>query len=211
MGCHPDVGAGRILIRMSGRRGLFGLPVVGAAFGGVVLGHWLGYLLAMPSAPARDQVLADTGHGYWLTAVRLAVVLAVVALGAVGWRQVQRARAGREPVHVGPGSLALRLGGLQILGFIALEVTERVAVGAPVSTLLAHHVLVLGVLVQVLVASCLALALWLFTRAAGVIARALTGARFPRPVSIHVRATWIAARRPALVTGSGGPRSPPSR
>ena len=195
---------------MNGRRTLRGLPVVGAAFGGVVLGHWVSYLLAMPSAGIRDEVLAATGHAYWLTAVKQAVVLAVVSLAAIAMREFRRVRARDPSEETGPGSLALRLAGLQVLGFLALEMTERVAAGAPVSSVLAHHVLVLGILVQVVLAASAALLLSLFARAAGAFARALVRARFPRPSRWALPRFPAAVLRPVLVTGSAGPRSPPS-
>jgi hypothetical protein len=185
--------------------------VVGAAFGGVVLGHWLSYLLAMPGAGIRDQVLVATGHSYWSTSVKLAVALSIVTLAALAMDQLRLARVHQLPSHPGPGSLAIRLAGLQILGFLALEVTERVAAGAPVSSMLAHHVLVLGLLVQIVVAASAALLLSLFTRAAGALARALVGARFPRPVRRVFPRPSVMVLRPVLVTGSAGPRSPPSR
>jgi hypothetical protein len=196
---------------MNGRRTLRGLPLVGAAFGGVVLGHWLCYVLAMPSAGIRGEVLVATGHAYWLTAVKQAVVLAVVSLAVIALRQFRRVRARGIPEHTGPGSLAVRLAGLQVLGFLALEVTERVAAGAPVSSVLAHHVLVLGLLIQVVMAASAALLLSLFARAAGALARALMRARFPRPARRAFPRPTLMVLRPALVTGSVGPRSPPSR
>jgi hypothetical protein len=185
--------------------------VVGAAFGGVVFGHWLSYLLAIPSTGIRSEVLVATGHAYWLTAVRQAVALAVVSLGAIAMRQFRLVRSNDLPERHGPGGLALRLAGLQVLGFLALEVTERVAAGAPVSTMLAHHVLVLGLLVQVAVAASAALLLSLFARAAGAVARAFVQARFPHPARRAFPRPFVMVLRPALVTGSPGPRSPPSR
>jgi hypothetical protein len=196
---------------MNGRRTLRGLPVVCAAFGGVVLGHWLSYLLAMPSPGIRGEVLAATGHAYWLTAVKQAVILVVVSLAAIAIRQVRLVRAQDQPERAGPGGLALRLAGLQVLGFLALEVTERVAAGAPISSILDHHVLVLGLLVQVVLAASAALLLSLFARAAGAIARTLVRAPFPPPARRAFPRFPVAFPRPVLVTGSAGPRSPPSR
>jgi hypothetical protein len=196
---------------MNGRRTVRGLPLVGVAFGGVLLGHWLSYLLAMPRVRVRDVVLAATGHAYWLTAVKQAVVLAVISLAAMAMRQFRLVRRGQAPDHPGPASLAIRLAGLQILGFVALEVTERVVADAPISSLLAHHVLILGLLVQILIASSLALALSLFTRVVGAVARTLAHARFPRATGRSFPRPLVTVLRPVLVTGSVGPRSPPSQ
>src|SRR2546426_11245230 len=183
---------------MDGRRSLRGLPVVGAALGGVVLGHWLSYLLAMPGAGIRGQVLAATGHAYWLTAVKQAVVLAVVSLAAIAMREFRLVRTRDLPEGTGPGRLALRLAGLQVLGFLALEVTERVVVGAPISSILAPHVLVLGLLVQVLLAASAALLLSLFARAARTLARALARAPLPRPVRRAFPRLPVTVLRPVL-------------
>jgi hypothetical protein len=184
---------------------------VGTAFGGVVVGHWLSYLLAMPSSGIRGEVLVATGHAYWLTAVKQAVILAVLSLAAIATRQIRLVRAQDRPEHAGPGSLAVRLVTLQMLGFLALEVTERVAAGAPISSILAHHVLVLGLLVQVVVAASAALLLSLLARAAGAIARALIKARFSHPTRQAFPHLPVMVLRPALATGSPGPRSPPTR
>lgn len=197
---------------MKVRRSIGDPALVGAAFGGVVLGHWMSYLLAIPIAGERNGVLVATGHGYWLTAIKLAVVLAVVSLAAIGIRQARLAWDRGTALDHGPGSIALRLTLLQVLGFVALEVTERLAAGAPLSSLAAHQVLVLGVLVQVLIAGSLALLLSLFARAVHAAvraahARARSGGRarssFP-PIA-------FAVLRPALLTGSVIPRGPPPR
>jgi hypothetical protein len=195
---------------MNARRSFRGLPLVGAAFGGVVFGHWMSYLLALPSRPVRNQVLRATGHGYWPTAVKLAVVLAVVSLAAAAIRQFRVALAKDLPEFDGPLSIAVRLTGLQVVGFIALEATERAAVGAPASSLLSHHVMVLGVLVQIVVAASAALLLCLFARAAGALARALARASFPRPVRRLFLPPSLWVPQPAVADGPSVPRAPPS-
>jgi hypothetical protein len=133
-----------------------------------------------------------------------------VSLAAIAMREFRLVRARDFSEDTGPGRLALRLVGLQVLGFLALEVTERIAAGAPVSSVLAHHVLVLGILVQVVLAASAALLLSLLARAAGALARTLVRAPFPRPARRAFPRFPIAVPRPALLMGSAGSRSPPS-
>jgi hypothetical protein len=198
------------LAGMNEGKRLRGLPVAGAAFGGVVVGHWLSYLLAIPGPRIRSEVLAETGHQYWLTAVKLALVLAVIALASAAVRQVG-AVLRREPDPTpGPRALALRLATLQLAGFLALEATERLAAGAPLSTLLSHHVLALGLLVQVLIAGILALVLSLVVRAVRAVARAFVRAPVPRLVLSLPGHPAPFVLRPALIDGPASPRGPPS-
>jgi hypothetical protein len=184
--------------------------IIGAAFGGVIVGHWLSYLLAIPGRRIRTEVLAETGHQYWLTAVKMALVLAVIALAMVVVRQV-RAALRREPEPLaGPRALALRLTLLQVVGFLALEATERLAAGSPLSSLLTHHVLVLGLLVQVLIAGIVALLLSFFARAVRAVVGALTRTPVPRFVLSFPAPRVPFVPRPALVGGPASPRGPPS-
>jgi hypothetical protein len=196
-------------MEMDGRRTLRGLPLVAVASGGVVLGHWLSYLLGLPSAHLRAEVLRATGHGYWQSGVQLAVAVVVVALAAIAVRQFRAASTVGISAEEGPGRVALRLAGIQVLGFSALEVGERVAAGAPVSGMLQHHLFVLGLLVQVAVAAAIALVLFVFCRAVGAIAAALAAPRFPRPANRFLAFPLVVAPRAVLLTGASGPRGPP--
>src|SRR5205823_2832840 len=65
--------AGRILEpAMSERRSVRGMPFVGMAAAGVVAGHWLAYVLAVPASAERARVLIASGHGYWSLAIKAA-------------------------------------------------------------------------------------------------------------------------------------------
>jgi hypothetical protein len=194
---------------MDGRRTLRGLPLAAVASGGVVVGHWLSYLLGLPSAHLRAEVLRATGHGYWESGVELSVAVVVVALAAIAVRQYRAASNTAVSAAEGPGRVALRLAGIQVLGFSALEVGERLAAGAPVSGMLEHHLFVLGLLVQVAVAAAIAVILFLFCRAVGAIAAVLSAPRFPRPVKGFFAFALVVAPRPALLAGAAGPRAPP--
>jgi hypothetical protein len=196
---------------MDRRRRKGGVATAAMAAAGVVLGHWLAYYLAIPRPIVRTDVLARSGHGYWLIAVQLAVVLAVVALGSVVLSQV-RAVCDESSNESEPyARLALRLAGLQIATFTVLEVTERALAGASLSGMFQHHVFLFGVAVQVLVALAGALILRWFGRAAMLVVRALLGSpRRARPITF-ARPPRDSFARPAVLVGAAGPRAPPSR
>ena len=195
---------------MDTRRSVGRLVLAGAAFAGVILGHWLSYLIALPDAHQRTVALASAGHGYWVSAVKLAVTCAVVAVASEAIRRT-RAALGRDSApEVGPSGLAVRLATLQVLGFVAMEVSELVTAGAPVASVFQHHLFVLGILIQLLVAAVVALTLFLVGRAAVaiVVALATRRSRPPSPHGFPAR-SWIAVQRWAVA--ASGPRGPPSR
>src|SRR5262245_52695791 len=117
---------------MRRRRAFHGLPLAGTATAGVVLGHWLSYVLALPETRLRGEVLVASGHGYWRTAVKIAVVAVVAALGTVAARHLNDRGRADAPLPERLSSLTLRLAVLQVVGFTAMEVTERLAFGVPI-------------------------------------------------------------------------------
>ena len=50
---------------MSRRCPIGWFTLAGTASGGVILGHWLAYVAAIPAQEARARILSATGHGYW--------------------------------------------------------------------------------------------------------------------------------------------------
>jgi hypothetical protein len=70
-------------------------------------------------------------------------------------------------------SVLPRLAMLQVAVFIGMEVSERLAAGAPLSTIVDHRVLVIGVGVQLLVAGVLAFACHALGRAGAALGRAI--------------------------------------
>lgn len=208
-----------MLLGMTPRRAGYRLPLAAAAIAAAVAGHALTYLLTVPAAQARALLLAESGHGYWPTAVAAAVVLGLLSLVSTTARHFLRGfrRPSRAPVRGGPAGrperlerLALRLALLQISIYAVQEVVERLAAGAPVAGVLHDGVLPIGILVQILVACAVALALALLSHAAEAAGRALarliarpTGAAtIYRPLP-GLRASW-------RHTGSLGSRAPPS-
>jgi hypothetical protein len=151
------------------------------AAAGLVGGHLLGYLTVAPDLGRRSFLLASTGHAYLSKAVVLAAASAIVAAVAAAVLGAARVRRGARPGAADGRSMEMRLAGLQVLGFIALEVGERAMAGASLGDL--ATVFGLGVPLQVLVAALGALVLSAVARAAEAVARVLAG---PAPVSRSV-------------------------
>ena len=162
-----------ILAPMSDRRSFRGFPVFGLAAAGVVLGHWLAYRILVPSEPARAQLLVATGHGYWVDVVRLAVACGLAGVGTLFVRHL----AARDPEPRASfdayARLTFRLAALQMVTFTAMESAERIVNHVPLAGLYTHHLFVMGLAVQFLVACCGALVLVGLSRAAGRLADAV--------------------------------------
>jgi hypothetical protein len=202
--------AGRILgSEMRERPAFRGLPLAGAGVAGTLTAHWLAYLVSIPQARVRAAALAGAGHGYWGSALKLAVVLALAGLGALA------IRAGSTPQGELSGLGAFmwvlrRLVLLQVVLFAAMEVFERLVSGAPLGGLLGHDLFVLGLLLQVLVAAALALVLVAFGWTAVHVWGRLFRRTFVRPPRALVPAGVTVPRAPIL-RGATGVRAPPTR
>jgi hypothetical protein len=162
------------------------------ALSGLVGGHLVGYALLAPGEAARDQLLSTSGHGYLTRLTAVAVGSAIlaglgsVALGLLRQRDIACGASGVRPV-------AIRLIGLQVAGFLCLEVLER-APGAPLEGLPA--VLAVGLPVQAVVAWVGAALLAFIERAAEVVAEALRPP-LPLPKDRYRRPVPPKDRRPA--------------
>lgn len=196
------------------RSALKGLPAAGTAAVGVLVGHWLAYVVAFPSAAVRQHVLQDAGHSYWLNAIRVAVVMVVAGLAVVVGRHARgggRGRARGHPQDETFASLSRQLAVVQVTAFTAMEVVERLASGTPLSHALDHQVFVLGVAAQVVVASIGALFLLWFGRAAASLAEALRRDAPVRPGAPALRPRSAAPRPVHALVGAAGVRGPPPR
>jgi hypothetical protein len=194
---------------MHGRRTVGGFPLAGTAVGGVVLAHWLAYFLAIPAAHLRAEVLAASGHSYWVLAIKLAVVLGLAAFGTMFLQHVGRP-ARREPGQETFSPIAARLIFLQVAAFVAMEVTERLVVGAPVAHLFHHRIFLMGLALQVIVSAAGALLLVWFARAAERVAEGLCPPRLPRPSAVQtvrIEIQTVSSLDP--VRGGVGLRGPP--
>ena len=187
---------------------LRGLPVFGTAAAGLVLGHALAYLIAIPDPHQRVFALQRTGHAY-LPALDQAVLMLVVAgMAAVVVRAFAHPDRGATDRF---GRLARVLVVAQTCAFAAQEVLERLVSHAPLGGLAHDHILVTGIAVQVVVAIVAAAILWLFARTATRLA-AVVSARTSLPRVRVVFALPVTARRPhaPLFATAGSVRAPPS-
>ena len=192
---------------MRERPRLRGFPIFGTAAAGLVLGHALAYLIAIPDPHQRAFALQRTGHAYIPALDQAVLMLLVAGMAAVVVRAFARAGDRTE----GFGRLATILVVAQTCAFAAQEVLERLVSHAPLGGLAHDHILVTGIVVQVVVAIVAAAILWLFARTATRLAAVVSvRASFPR---VHVVfALPVTARQPhaPLFATAGSVRAPPS-
>jgi hypothetical protein len=191
---------------------LRGLPVFGAAAAGLVLGHALAYLIAIPDPHQRSFALQRAGHAYLPALDQLAIMLAIAAVAAVVIRAFAPSDDGGTERS---GRLAALLVVVQATGFVGQEVLERLVSGAPLADLGHDHILVIGLVVQVVLAVPAAMFLRALARvSARVSARLATtvAVRAAIPRNRSVFALPVKARRPyvALFATDGSVRAPPS-
>ncbi len=197
---------------MAERRPVRGFPLAGTAIAGVVLGHWLAYATAVPDPRVRVEVLAESGHGYWALAIKAAVVLGFTALLTILLRRLSERVRGETPGPEPFSWLVARLAMLQVLAFTAMEVTERLSVGSPVGSLFRHHLFVLGVASQLLVACAGAVVLRWFSRAAERICDLVLSVRRARvEAGLWARSTGQLVLPAVPLRGAAGLRGPPLR
>jgi hypothetical protein len=178
--------------------------VVGLAFAGALAGHALTYALLVPEAAERASVLHATGHGYLANADGFAMVAAFVTLAAVFLGRLTALASHDIPFR----SLVARVGGFQVLAFAAMEVTERLHVGASLLDLI--RVLPAGTFVEVAVAIAVAAVLRVVLRVAEVVAETLgrSASATPRP-SVARRWLPLPAVPRAAAPSTAGIRAPP--
>jgi hypothetical protein len=172
--------------------------------------HWLAYLLAAPGSHARAELLDTTGHGYWPLASTFgvaALVIGLVSFVATRFRARTPGPLGRNRLFV---TSLLALLALQVGGFTALEVIERVLAGHSVGLAnLLEPTMVIGVVIQVLAALVAAVVL---TAIAAVVDLIAYGTRRPQttPAPLTKLASLIAAPRLLPATGASSLRGPPA-
>lgn len=122
--------------------------LVGLGIAGLIGGHSLGYVVAVPDVHHRVMFAAQTGHGYIPSASWVAVVVGLAALVA----GIASGYA-RRNVHTGISmrSACARLIPMQVGAFVLLELLERLVAGASFETL-SWRLVAVGVAVQALVA-----------------------------------------------------------
>lgn len=184
--------------------------MAGVAFAGVVAGHSLTYLAALPGSNERGAYLAATGHSYWRNALMLALLLEVLGLGVVAMRGFRAGLRGTLPIdHSGP-QLAMRLAVIQVGAFGALEAGERLVSGAAVAGMFSHHLFVLGIAIQLLVAVAGALLLRWLAAAAEALGIAFRVPGAPRALSGLDVPDGLAAPALQFLCDASRGRAPPA-
>jgi hypothetical protein len=195
---------------MDRRRAPSAVLLLATAWAGAVAGHTLTYLIAVPAAGAREALLASTGHNYWSAAVAVALVLGLASAGGVILRHFRGGLRGERTMGAdGVRRLAVLLGALQVGIFLVQETLERLDAGASITGLHTDRLLLIGVLVQILVAAALAIALFFLARASAAAGRALRRAPQISPARPAPLAGRVLLLHSRLVTAGGGSRAPP--
>jgi hypothetical protein len=184
------------------------LPVFAFAVAGLLLGHSLSYVLAVPDPHHRDLTLRSTGHAYLPAAAEAALILVLAALVALLVRAWSAPSRGAD---VDLRRLAGTLAAVQVGAFLGQEVLERAVSGAPLGDLMHGHLLATGVVVQIGVGVLGAFALRWLTRAAARIAGTRVPVRLtlPRPALVVPPPASSGSRRGRLAVAAPGVRAPP--
>lgn len=202
---QSDSGLGRRHNRETDR--FRGLPVLGFAFAGLVLGHALSYVIAVPDPHHRDLLLQHTGHHYLPAFGQGALMLFLAAIAAVVFRTSQRS-AGRAERFA---PLAAQLALAQIGAFTAQELLERTVSGSGFADLRDGRILLVGVIAQVPVALIGAALLRWIARASERLGEVLhSGFPLPRPLPAFPIPLFADRASGRIEVVSHGQRAPPS-
>lgn len=175
---------------------------------GLVLGHVLAYLIAVPDPHHRAFVLQQTGHEYLPAMAEGALVLGLAGIAAVVIRAcAPEPRGGPEPLWPLGGRLAL----VQVLAFGGLEVVERIVAGAPLRHLASDHIMLIGLAVQIVVAlSGAAFLRWIARTSSKLAETAVPGHHpFPRAGTIPAFASAMWSPGVGMFGSIGNVRAPP--
>ena len=187
---------------------LRGLPVFGTGAAGLVLGHAIAYLIAIPDPHQRAFALQRTGHAYLPALDQVVLMLAIAGVAAV---VIRAFAAVSDRSFERFGRLATVLVVAQSAAFAGQEVLERLVSGAPLGGLMHDHLLLTGIAVQIAVAIATAGTLWLIARTSSRLATA-GAVRVRLPRHRPVLAAPVMARRPLapLFATADGARAPPT-
>lgn len=179
------------------------------AIAGLVLGHALAYVLAMPDPHHRDLVLARTGHDYLPTAAQLALILAFAGAAATAAGGILSRRDGESDGWL---TLAVRLAIVQASAFAGQEILERIVTGTPLADLVHQHLLVAGLVAQVAVAFASSAVLQWIARSSARLANARwTSLPTPRLVPAFALPAANDVLRHSDAHRSSAQRAPPLR
>ncbi len=185
------------------------LPIGGLGVAGAVAAHALTYAVAAPGA--SGALLAATGHGYWESAIALAVAGGVLAATALF---MQRAFRRDAYVPLSPHRFGATLALTQCMLFTLVEIVERVVNGTALSSLTTGGVLVRGLLFQLCVAVVMTVVVAAISGAAERTRRVLARVRTARPPLARIATPCALATPLSTISFCGSNvlvRGPPSR
>lgn len=142
------------------------------AFGGLLVGHFMAYVVVTPDAGVRAAVLEATGHGghgLFLPVAGAAFFAAVI--GLITHQLRDRRYAGAERPNL--IRLVTMLWVLQTVAFVALEVTERALASHSAAELLHEPAFLVGLVVQAIASVVGALLVVLLTATVEALCRYL--------------------------------------
>jgi hypothetical protein len=180
------------------------------AMAALLLAHWAAYVLAYRDIGVRVIVLAQSGHSYLAAVSKLSLMFLLIGFAWIAIGAWDR----RTPAGVGSlrfGAIALRLSGIQLIGFSLLEVVERLLVHAPVAEMFSHYTYVLGLLMQVVTALAAAVVVLLLARTVRQVALLIATRRWPirRARTLHRTPLGGAVALRRGLIGATGVRGPP--
>ncbi len=189
------------------------LSLGGLAAGGVVVTHWLAYRLSAPDEATRAELLRSTGHRLW--PVISAIAMGALVTGLIGfageWLWGPSSRAARRSRLGLYRYAATGLIGLQAVGWVMLEGAERLFLRTHPEEVLHGHAVLIGLLIQVLVALIAAGLLVVFAEVVDRIARLVRASHAAvSSAATRLVGSQVAALKPLLGVGGAIPRGPPS-
>jgi hypothetical protein len=151
---------------------------------GVLIGHALTYLLAVPDAAERAVVLAVSGHGWWTFGTVAGTVLAAAGAGLLLTTLLRRPPDGGRFRRDLSSWLWPRLAACQLGLFVVIETVERAITGNPPSGDLYHQVIEHGAFAQLVVALVITGLCWCLTLATDLACVVITQEPPPHAVEL---------------------------
>ena len=185
---------------MPRRRALRTASVIVLSIGGIMVGHAITYAGLAPVALAREAWLMATGHGYLSATEPIASAALLGVLGIVFLR-------GLTGPATAPETLTRRLLAFGLIGFLLLEVAERLASGSGFGDLV--RVLPVGLVIQAGLALAVAGTVRFLLRAAVVVVGFGAG-RSDRPRGPILARLGFAQTAGRSIITPFGERAPPS-
>jgi hypothetical protein len=193
-------------------RGIGSFAIFTTASAGVLLAHWLTYVIVFASPSRRAAILAETGHSYFPVAATAVLALALAGGGcALASAFDARRRGSTAAPSSSFASLGLRLAAIECAAFAGMEMSERAASGVPVFGPSLVHIAAIAPVVLLAAALAGAAILRLLGRAGHALAGLHSAVQAPRAQ----RGAWTlvdgaGATPAAMAGGPGGSRAPPT-